>query len=177
MIRTWKTLALAALVAAVFPLTAVAGGGSGSTDKDVGKKLDELRGAITALTKKVDGLQSAATADKASLDEIRQRLGALEKALQTMQPPAFTDRSRSFYPPPGAGAAVGRVLLRNDYAADVTLTLNNSTTFRVPAFQTREIGDVPAGPLTYQVFVDGWGPGAVIGTTLAPNKTVSLVVK
>ena len=170
MIRTCKMLAVAAVLA-VFPLLATAG--SGET-KDVGKKVDELRAAIDALTRKVDALKSDANADKAALDEIRRRLSALERALET-PPPPMNDRSKSLYPP--AGAAVGRVQLRNEFAADVTLTLNDNTTIRIPAFQTRDVAGVPAGTLKYQVFVDGWGPGAAVFTTLQPSRTVSLVVR
>lgn len=181
MIRTWKTLAVAAVVAAVFPLAAVAGG---QTDnKDIGKKIDDLRGAVEKLAKKVDGLKSQSTADKAMLDDIRHRLSDVEKTLDTMKaPPPFTDRSKSFYPPPGGppgpgAAGVGRVLLRNNYAADVTLILNNNARYRIAAFDSQEINGVPAGVLNYEVFVDGWGPRAARTTTLQPGKAVSLIVE
>jgi outer membrane murein-binding lipoprotein Lpp len=174
MIRTWKTLAIAALLAALAPCLALAGE-TPNSNKEVLKKIDELRSMVEKLTTKVDTLRSDANADKAALDEIRDRIGALERRLATMPP-----GNKSFYPPPGAAgppAAVGRVLLQNEFGAGVTLTLNNNTTLRIPAFQTGEVAAVPAGPLAYQVFVDGWGPGAVINTTLAPNQTLRLAVK
>jgi hypothetical protein len=123
------------------------------------------------------GPQSPSAADVAALDDIRRRLGTVQRTLDAMlTPPPLTDRSRSFYPP-AAAPSVGRVVMRNEYGADVTLILNDRTRVRVPAFQTREIAEVPAGPLTYQVFVDGWGPGAVIATTLSSTRPLSLTVR
>lgn len=181
MLRTCKTLTVAALLAATTPLVALAGGAGQSDNKELGKKVDELRGAIETLTRKVDGLKSEATTDKAALDDIRRRLGAVEKTLEAMQPPpGFNDRGRSSYPPPGGangGAGVGRVVLRNNYGGEVTLILNNRAQYRIAAFDTMDIGGVPAGILNYEVFVEGWGPRAARTTTLEPGKAVSLVVQ
>jgi hypothetical protein len=83
MIRTWKTLTLAALLTAVSPPPAPAGGTPAKDpNKEVLGKVDELRQTVEALSKKLDAL-SASPSSKDVLADLKRVetavLGQIEK--------------------------------------------------------------------------------------------------
>jgi hypothetical protein len=78
MIRTWHTLAAAALLAAAAPPVVPAGETPTGT-KEVLKKVDELRTTVEALSKKVDGLAAKPTAKDVLTDLQRIEKAVLEQ--------------------------------------------------------------------------------------------------
>jgi hypothetical protein len=255
MIRTWNTLAAAALLAAASPPSVPAGETNAAKERaEMVKKIEELRTAVDALSKKVDGLAATSTSkdvlsdlkrvekavldqidkvnrdlgletttiknaqlnqkidlqslngkiksldqnlelladnvsklrkqlasdappvpslpavDKAALDSIFARLGAIEKALAVMS----SKERVAFSPPPNGG--LGKVMLTNLYA-EATLFTVNGTDHVVQPGQSVEIRAVPAGPISYTLFANGWGITNRRTTTLGPNETLSLTAR
>jgi hypothetical protein len=198
MIRTWKTLAIAALLAAAAPPMASAGGAAG--DADLKKSIEELSKKLDALTKKVDAASFLSVTEVADLkvklaqmetEQLRQkmelqglrdkpaaatdkalldRLSAIEKALA-----ALDAAGRKSYSPPISGSA-GRVLLVNLYSEEM-LFIVNKLPYRVEPNRTMQLDGVGAGSVTYEVFSPTWGMRASRTTLLNPNETLTLTAR
>jgi hypothetical protein len=201
MIRTWKMLAVAALVLFVVASRAPAGGEAdtkklleslGKLHEKVDaiqteelkqrKELQQLNAKLKQfeedLAKVRDKLNDAppvpvpgAGLDKAALEDLHRRLVAIEKALAALG--SSKDRI-SLFPPINGG--VGRLMLTNLYGEAMSFVINNRT-YRVEPNQTVELREMPAGVVNYEVFSERWGPRGRKTTTLEPNTTITLFIQ
>jgi uncharacterized coiled-coil protein SlyX len=144
---------------------------------------------LDSLAKRVTASEGEISKLHASVDQIQNRLQIIEKSMGSqiaastaLYPPSITPSgitppasTQSLAPP--TNGCFGRIRLQNNYCAGLELIVNNCSRYRVAAHQTLDIGNVPAGSLTYQVIVDGFGPTVYTATTVEANKTVLLVVQ
>jgi hypothetical protein len=153
--RTWTKLTLAVLLALSFTLAPA------HADELTADKIARLQKEVDKLKEEVENLKRGTAQD---IREIKELLRSLAP-----QGPVV---SRSAYGSPGAGNSAmpapgtARVTLRNRYHATATIHVNGQT-HTVPAYSSMIVADVPLGPITYDVFVDGYG-------LIQPATTVAL---
>src|SRR5262245_25066863 len=152
----------------LLPFTPSASGADDTTAQKIEKlqkDIDNLRQDVETLRREVktNSVQEAQIAT--DIREILQRLDRLASAQAS---------TRYYGPPPeGVPAAVapttGTITVRNQYTMDATIRINGRP-YRVAAGQDVRIGNVPLGPINYDVEVDGYGIVQPLRTeTLRPN--------
>src|SRR5262249_5364717 len=149
--RTWMRLAPAVLLVLPFaPATVRADAETNAKNieqlqkdfKDLRRDLEILQNEVR--TNSVRGAQTAA-----DIREILRRLDQMASTQETV---------RRYAPPPpdavpGAAApTTGTITVRNQYTADATISINGRP-YRVPAGREARIGNVPLGPINYDVEV------------------------
>jgi hypothetical protein len=104
--------------------------------------------------KKIEKLQDEVKQLRRDLNELRDVLRQIDQRTAAM-------RRESFYGPTNptnGGTAPSRatITLQNEYAAPATIRINGIP-YRVEAFQTRTVQNVPVGPFNVDVSVEGYG--------------------
>ena len=164
--RTWIKLAPAVLL--LLPFTPPASGADDTTAQKIEKlqkDIDNLRQDVETLRREVktNSVQGAQIAT--DIREILHRIDRLASAQETI---------RRYGPPPDAipgtvAPTTGTITVRNQYTLDATIRINGRP-YRVAAGQDARIGNVPLGPINYDVDVDGYGIVQPLRTeTLTPN--------
>ncbi len=205
MIRTWNTLAMAALFAAAAPPVVTAGGTPAPDNKEILKKVEELskkldaaatskevKAVLTQLEKINRELTLDMTAIKAEQIKQKVELQSLSGKMQVFEESEIqkrlaaiekslaalqTKESVSRYPSESTNAGTSRVMLTNLYNERALFTVNGRD-YTVEPNQTVDVRNVPSGALTYEVFVNGWGNIRPLRTvTLPPNETLMLTTR
>jgi hypothetical protein len=159
-------LALAALLTlGLVGLNARAGGPEETKDETAREQLKDLKKEVDELRKRLDAIDGRLAKD---MTEMLQRLERIESRLEGSR---VTTRS-AFSISPGP---VGTIRLRNRLAEPAWVTVNG-VTYRVPAYDTREVREVPVGWITYEVTADGWGVRPPVRTWLGSRRALTLVI-
>jgi hypothetical protein len=130
--------------------------------------LGEIQRDLLALWKRVE---MPAGTDKAAMDGIKSKLETIEQAVLKLQP---TTKQISLSPP--VAPPSGRVMLINLYGEELLFIVNQKP-HRVPPGATMPLENLPAGPLTYEVFSQFWGLQPRRTTNLAANETFTLTAR
>ena len=102
------------------------------------------------------------------LRSLEERVAAIEQRLSTDE--------RRFSFTPEAPRRTGTLRLENRSAYGATVTVNGIP-YRVPAFETRLVRNVPAGAFTYEVTADGFGViRSAVTRTLSAGATFPLYI-
>lgn len=145
-----------------------------------GGKLDSLEKQVQKIGADLDALHRRLDSeprstppliDKAAVEEVRLKLGAIEKAILSLQP-----TKERVALSPGVTTTTGRVMLVNNYP-ETLLFIINSREFRVPGMTTQPIDGVPAGNLEYEVISPTWGSRARRTTSLSNGETFTLTAQ
>jgi hypothetical protein len=132
--------------------------------------LKELRADLDAIKKRgSNGIAGGSGLDKGSVDEIKAKLGAIEAAILKLVP----STSRTALSPP---SQVGRVVLLNLHPEEL-LFLVNDKNVRVPPGKNVTLESISAGPVTYEIFSETWGPRGRRTTMLTANETLTLTAR
>jgi flagellin-specific chaperone FliS len=138
--------------------------------KDRIAKLEEHVGAMQPI---LDGLKKLLDGNgrgrisaypSEAVDDLNRRLLEIEKKIGSPVRVA------------NAAPEVGRILLTNRYAEEITIVLNNRDAYRVLPGRALTVEGYPAGVFTYQVQTPTWGARDRVTTTLPVNETVRLTV-
>jgi hypothetical protein len=130
------------------------------------EQLSQVKPVVDALKKLVNGnvKQRVSTYPPDAVDDLARRVAELEKKL--------APSVRVAKAPPD----VGRVVLTNRYAEEITFVLNNRDIYRVLPGMTQVVEGYPAGVFTYEIRSPSWGPRDRTTSTLPVNQTVRLTV-
>jgi hypothetical protein len=177
MIRNWhQLLGYPALIAALFAAPAVAGETQNSDKKPV--KLEDIKEQLDRMEKnqaetlkdirsQISTLQGAldveVQARQGDTRDLRNRIAQLEKQLKDYETRLNQAQARvSNFPapngaaPPNAGPPpLGQIRLVNSFGSPARVILNN-VVYRLNPMEIRAV-DVPLGPYTFEVLVDGFG--------------------
>jgi hypothetical protein len=126
---------------------------------EIRKKLEDLR--------TVQDLERAM--DSVTFQVFERRLQRLEEAVARM---ATVTRTTSGFTPDLAGSGTIRLRNRSGYMATIVV---NGQPYPVPAYETRLIQGMPAGPFTYEVSANGFGIiQPLVNRTLLANREFTI---
>jgi len=161
-------LALALLVAMPFTLAPIR---AADPEETTEQKVKRLERELTQLRKELDELRDDVRSNSlrrnVGSEELRKRLAILEQMVVRHDDLIKTPitRESGFGPGPqpavlGNGgqvnASTARVTLRNQYPATTVTVRLNGRSYTIEPNRTLTVGDVPVGPLTYEVYVEGY---------------------
>lgn len=192
MTRTWKTLGLPTLLAALWlPAPVVAQQETGGTKPSVSvpaantdllaDKMADLKGDLKALTDALDALKKAmenlaskeearAMSHDLALKAVSDEIAKLRAELESLRTRLGTTQTSAMYTP--SAGQTGRVQIINEFTEQVTVVVNDRT-YRVLPGQQELTGPIPAGTFNYQVL----GVQATLQSrTLAANETYTIRV-
>ncbi len=154
--RTWTRFVPAVLL--VLPFTSAASGAD--PEMTPTQQIEKLQKDMDALRREVKTLQADVLNNGVRGARLEEEMREIRKLLQNLdQMASAQEKIRRYGPPPDAVPAApptGTITVRNQYTADATIHLNGRP-YRVPAGQDVRIGNVPLGPINYDVDVDGYG--------------------
>jgi hypothetical protein len=127
-------------------------------------QLDKMQAVVEALKKDLGGKERLAAYPPDAVDDLAKRVAELEKKVGGSARVAK------------AAPEVGRILLFNRYAEEVTVHLNGRG-YRVLPGQTARVESFPAGVFTYQIESPTWGLRERVTSTVPVNETVRLTVE
>jgi len=127
-------------------------------------QVGKMQPVLDALRKLMNGKERISAYPPEELDDLKRRLVDVEKKVGSSARIAK------------AAPEVGRLVLANRYAEEITFVFNNRDTYTVAPGMTRIIEGYPAGVLTYQIQSPSWGPRDRVTSTLPINETVRLTV-
>jgi hypothetical protein len=166
--RTWMKFAPAVLL--LLPLAPTAAGADPETN--TAQKIEKLQTDVAALRQDVAKLQNDMIATNLKAGNIDRKLDDILQRLDRM---ASASSSTRYYGPPPEGVpgvmapTTATITVRNQYSANATIHINGRP-YLAPAGQDVRIGNVPLGPINYDVEVDGYGLVQPLRTeTLRPN--------
>ncbi|HZU34408.1 MAG TPA: hypothetical protein VFA18_00790 [Gemmataceae bacterium] len=164
MIRDWKTLGLAAVLAASLlipaPVAADQNSDSGARPPDTATQLRQIQDSLAAMQHKLDVdlnviRQNQLTTDMKADDAMRrmlameQQLADMRREMAALRQRPGTVTSTSAYGPNGTAPVTGRVMLINDYPTEQAVMVNGVSYHLAPG-QNRTV-TIPAGTFTYEV--------------------------
>jgi hypothetical protein len=154
--RTWTKLGLAVLLA-----TSSAAAPAHADQDKTAEKVEKLQKDLDALRRDVEALKQQLADSNLrgarSAEDIREMKDLLIRLVRRQDDLMNGQGRTSAYPPsmPPAGAPA-TVYVQNRYAAAATVSINGRP-YTVAPFQTAEVRNIPLGPFTYEVSVDGYG--------------------
>src|SRR5579884_769678 len=164
MIRDWKTLGLAAVLAASLlipaPVAADQNSDSGARPPDTATQLRQIQDSLAAMQHKLDVdlnviRQNQLTTDMKADDAMRrmlameQQLADMRREMAALRQRPGTVTSTSAYGPNGTAPVTGRVMLINDYPTEQAVMVNGVSYHLAPG-QNRTV-TIPTGTFTYEV--------------------------
>jgi hypothetical protein len=167
--RSWRTLGLAAALLAAAPVLAA---DPELTDKD---KLDKIYREVQGVRRELEDLKTIAVQVQGTAKDVRELQRRMENLEQSLDRIAATrTRVSASFTPSEQGAASIRLQNRSGTPATVYV---NGQPYPVPAFETRRIAGMPAGPFTYEVQAEGYGViQPAVSRSVNPNETFSIFI-
>jgi len=174
--RTLPTLALAVSLMVATPAVRA---DTDSTDKD---KYDKILRELQKMSLELSDVRTMAVqvqANTRDVQDLKRRMDSLEQAFERYS--AGKTRMSSSYtpnePPPGTPAApTAAIRIQNRYSIPATVYINGQA-YQVPAYETRRILGLPAGPFTYEVQAEGYGViQPAVSRAVSANETFSIFI-